>query len=125
MMQKIDITKEMLAQIDFVNTVSGGMALFNIKANRGKNGYNMKITTPSLDKDEIKIDVANSRFKVYYMIDVLEGEEKMPFFIANLPLLPDVDTKKISARFEQGNVHIHAPFNDLGKGERFQIDLES
>lgn len=124
-MQKIDISKEMLAQIDFANTVGGGMALFNINANRDKHGYNMNIATPSLDKEEIKIEVADNRFMVYYMINVLEGEGQMPYFLANLPLLPDVDTKNISARFDKGKVEIHAPFNELGKGERFQVDFDA
>jgi HSP20 family protein len=124
-MEKIKISKEMLAQIDFANTVCGGMATFNINANRDKDGYNMNIAAPSLDKEEVKIEVANNRFMVYYFINVLEGEGKMPYFLANLPLLPDVDAKRISARFDAGKIRIHAPFNELGKGERYQVDFEA
>jgi HSP20 family protein len=123
-MQRVDISKELLAQIDFANTVNGGMTAFNITGGKDEYGYQMNISAPSIDKEKINIEIAEQRFMVYYMIDVLEGEGQMPYFLANVPLLPDVDTKQISARFEEGKVHIRAPFNELGSGERMGIPLE-
>ncbi len=120
----ISIPKELLAQIDFANTVTGGMIETNAQAWRAEDGYKLVIKAPSVDIDKIQIQTANQRFMVYYMIDVLEGKEQMPYFLINLPLSPEVDVERISAKFENGRIHISAPFNDWAKGEAHHIDIE-
>jgi HSP20 family molecular chaperone IbpA len=123
-MKNIEITKELLAQIDFENTVNGGMALFNIEAGRDESGYRMKINAPTLEKENVQVSVENQRFMVFTMINVLEGEGQMPYFLVNLPLAPDVDVERISARFNEGKIYLRAPFNEWGKGKRLNVDLE-
>lgn len=123
MATKIEIPKELLAQIDFSNTVNGGMVEFKGYAGRHNDGYRMVVEAPSVARELIHVEAADKRFLVYYMIDVLDGEGQMPFFLVNLPLAPDVDVDRITARFDKGKIHIRAPFNDWGKVLK-RIDLE-
>ncbi len=118
------IPKELLAQIDFTNTVNGGMVKSNAQAWRESNGYKLVLNAPSVDIDKIQIQTANQRFMVYYMIDTLEGEMQLPFFLINLPLSPEIDIDRISASFENGRIYIRAPFNDWAKGESRHIDID-
>lgn len=120
----ISIPKELLAQIDFANTVSGGMVETNAQAWREEDGYKLVIKAPSVDIDKIQIQTANKRFMVYYMMDVLEGKEQMPYFLINLPLSPEVDVERISAKFENERIYISAPFNDWAKGQAHHIDID-
>lgn len=120
----ISIPKELLAQIDFANTVTGGMIETNAQAWREEDGYKLVLKAPSVDIDKIQIQTANQRFMVFYMIDVLEGKEQMPYFLVNLPLSPEVDVERISAKFENGRIYISAPFNDWAKGEAHHIDID-
>jgi HSP20 family protein len=124
MTTKIDIPKELLAQIDFDNTVNGGIALFDAHAWKSDKGYRLTVDAPSIKPEDIHIEAANQRFMVYYFIPVLGGEQMLPYFLVNLPLAPEVDVERISARFEHGKIHITAPFNDWAKGERREIDME-
>lgn len=120
----ISIPKELLAQIDFANTVNGGMAETKAQAWREQEGYKLVLKAPSVDIEKIQIQTANQRFMVYYMMDVLEGQEQMPYFLINLPLSPEVDVERISAKFENGHIYIRAPFNDWAKGESRHIDID-
>ncbi len=120
----ISIPKELLAQIDFANTVNGGMVESKAQAWREEEGYKLVLNAPSVDIDKIQIQTANQRFMVYYMMDVLEGEAQLPYFLINLPLSPDVDVDRISAKFENGRIFIRAPFNDWAKGESHYIDID-
>jgi HSP20 family protein len=124
MATKIEIPKELLAQIDFANTVNGGMVEFKGVGGRYEDGYRLTIEAPSVSKDLIHIETANQRFLVYYLIDVLDGEGQMPFFLVNMPLAPDADVNKMTARFDDGKIYIRAPFNEWGKGVQKNIDLE-
>lgn len=120
----ISIPKELLAQIDFANTINGGMIETNAQAWREEDGYKLVLKAPSVDIDKIQIQTANQRFMIYYMIDVLEGKEQMPYFLVNLPLSPEVDVEHISAKFENGRIYIRAPFNDWAKGGSHHIDID-
>ena len=120
----ISIPKELLAQIDFANTVNGGVIESTAKAWREEDGYKLILKAPSVDIDKIQIQTANQRFMVYYMMDVLEGKEQLPYFLVNLPLSPEVDVNRISAHFEDGRLFITAPFNDWAKGKSQYIDID-
>ena len=120
----ISIPKELLAQIDFANTVNGGMIETAVQAWREEDGYKLVLRAPSVDIDKIQIETANQRFMVYYFLNVLEGEQMMPFFLVNLPLSPEVDIDKITAKYEDNRLFIHAPFNDWAKGKSRHIDIE-
>jgi HSP20 family protein len=124
MTTNIEISKDLLAQIDFANTVNGGMAQFTAKAWQEEKGYRLTVDAPSVNPENIHIEAANQRFMVYYFLPVLGGEQMMPYFLVNLPLAPEVDVQRISARFENGKIYIRAPFNDWAKGERREIDIE-
>lgn len=120
----ISIPKELLAQIDFANTVNGGMIETSAQAWREKEGYKLVLNAPSVDIEKIQIQAANQRFMVYYMMNVLEGEAELPYFLVNLPLSPEVDVERISAKFEDNRLFIHAPFNDWAKGESRHIEID-
>jgi HSP20 family protein len=120
----ISIPKELLAQIDFANTVNGGMIETTMNAWREEDGYKLILKAPSIDIEKIEIQAANQRFMVYYMMPVMEGAEEIPYFLVNLPLSPEVDVERISAKFEDGRLFIRAPFNDWAKGESRHIDID-
>ena len=125
MKSNIQIPRELLAQIDFQNTVNGGMANAIATGWRDKDGYRMILKAPSVDIEKIHIETANQRFAVFYMLGVLDGTVQMPYFLVNLPLSPEVDVNNISARLENdGRILIHAPFNDWAKGQNRHIDID-
>lgn len=125
MKSNIQIPRELLAQIDFQNTVNGGMANAIATGWRDNDGYRMILKAPSVDIEKIHIETANQRFAVFYMLDVLDGTVQMPYFLVNLPLSPEVDVNNISARLENdGRISIHAPFNDWAKGQSRHIDID-
>ncbi len=124
MKSEISIPKELLAQIDFTNTINGGVVEPTIQAWRENEGYKMAVHAPSVDVDKIQIQAANQRFMVYYMVDVLGGDEQLLHFLVNLPLSPEVDVERISAKFENDRLFIRAPFNDWAKGESHHIEID-
>lgn len=125
MKSNIHIPSELLAQIDFQNTVNGGMSNALTTGWRDKDGYGMNLKAPSVDIEKIHIETANQRFTVFYLIDVLDGTVQVPYYLVNLPLSPEVDVNNISARLEDdGSISIHAPFNDWAKGMSRHIDID-
>lgn len=123
MKPQVSIPKELLAQVDFLNTIHGGMTQPAIRAWQGKEGFHLVLGVPGVDLAKVRIEAVQQRFVVYYLVDVLDGSGQEPYYLINLPLLPIVDVDRIQARVEDGQIHIFAPFNDWAKGSRKEIAL--
>jgi hypothetical protein len=121
----LSIPKELLAQTDLNNTLGGGMAEHTAAAWRAKDGYRLMLKTPGVDIEKLHIEANNNRFTVYYLMNILEGEQQVPYYLVNLPLSPEVDIHRISAHLQDDNkVLIKAPFNDQAMGEGREIEIE-
>ena len=100
------------------------MALTKAQAWRNEEGYGLIVDAPGVDLDKVKIETGNQRFMIYYLLDVLEGREQLPYFLVNLPLALDVDVEGITAKVDNGKLVVHAPLNDWNGGPRRQIDID-
>ncbi len=118
MKTELSIPKELLANIDFMNTVNGGMAFPTIKAWQETDGYRLNIKAPGFDIDKIKIETKDNRFTISYPLIVLKGEAEIPYFFVNFPLDPKVDVSSISARRKADNsIALTAPFKGFDGNE--------
>jgi HSP20 family protein len=122
---QFQIPRDILAQIDYQNTVNGGMVETLAKAWTTNDGYNMVVNAPTIDPEKVQVQVADKRFMVFMPVRVLEGAEYIPHFLVNIPVSPDVDIENISAKWrDNGHLHIKAPFNSWEKGEVYDIDID-
>lgn len=95
---ELPIPKELLAGIDFGNTINGGIAPAQIQAWREDDGYRLRLKAPGFDRDKIIIETTKERFMIYYPMAVLGSETQYPYFFVNFPIDPQVDVKKIVAK---------------------------
>ena len=110
---KVEISRKLLAEIDFLNTINGGVSETRVKKWASPDSYKIVVKAPGVNPDGLRVDVADKYCRVYHCIDVLEGDEKLYHILATLPLTPDVDTSRISAQCkEDGRIIIIAPFFD-------------
>ncbi len=118
MKTELSIPKELLANIDFMNTINGGMSFVTINAKQQEDGYRLNLKAPGFDTDKIKIETKDNRFTMSYPIPVLSGEAEMPYFFVNFPLDPKVDVQEISARRKKDDsISLIAPFRSFGGNE--------
>jgi hypothetical protein len=131
MQSKIHISEDILATIDFSNTLNGGASEVTLNVERGQEGYQITIAAPSLKADDFEIDILSGRLVVYHLLplfapsDTLEPKQSMRV-LGNLYLPNDADFEHISARYEPTKRHlkIFMPFNHNIKDARWHIDVE-
>ncbi len=111
MSTELPIPKELLAGIDFSNTVNGGIAQAQIQAWREEDGYRLRLKASGFNREKIRIETTKDRFMIYYPVDVLGGEMQYPYFFVNFPLDPNVDVKNIEAKPSGARgIFLTAPF---------------
>lgn len=127
MKKNIKIPKEILATIDFNNTVMGGSVEPAVKINEGKEAFEVLVKVPGLSPENLQIDIVDNRLWLYNLQPVLSNNEIigfMPKTITNMYLPENVDRELISAKYEQGGWKIVIPIDTQAKGFNKHIDVE-
>ncbi len=127
MKSKIVIPKEILATIDFNNSIFGGSVEPDIKINEGVSAFELEVRVPSLSADSLKVDIVENRLWLYSMQAVLSNTDNfgfMPKTITNFILPDNIDRENISAKYESNGWKIVLPIDSEKKGFRKQIDIE-
>lgn len=128
--KKIVIPRNILANIDFNNTLNGGRVEPNIQVNQTDNAYEVFVKVAGLEADHLKVDVENNRLLLYALQPVLKtAEQEVPEnyvqqTIGQLVLPNFVDVENISARYHNHQWKIVMPFDDNRKGFKRNVEVE-
>ena len=130
MNKKIEIPKNILANIDFSNTLNGGRVEPNITVNQTEDSYEVFVKVAGLEADHLKVDVDNNRLWLYTLQPVLKKAEQempenyVPQTIGQLMLPNFVDVENISAKYYNHQWKIVMPIDDYRKKFKKHIDVE-
>lgn len=128
--KKIVIPRDILANIDFNNTLNGGRVEPNIQVNQTENAYEVFVKVAGLEADHLKVDIENNRLLLYALQPVLKtAEQEVPVnyvqqTIGQLMLPNFVDVENISARYHNHQWKIVMPFDDNRKGFKRNVEVE-
>ncbi|MFT4033058.1 MAG: Hsp20/alpha crystallin family protein [Siphonobacter sp.] len=117
MKTQISIPKEILANIDFANTLNGGRTESMVWVNRGKTGYEVFVKMSGVDPEELQVDVEDGHIWLYTLYPVLKADRQdfesfLPYTLGKLLIPDDVDVEHISAKYRNGRWRVFLPFND-------------
>lgn len=125
MKTQINIPRELLAEIDFNNTVDGGRIDTVVTSRTTHNCCYLIVKAPAIDPEKVKVQIVNHRLTVFISINILEGVQKAAHYLANVPISSNIDVSKIQAYWgSDGQLHIKAPFkNDWKYGNPNDINI--
>jgi HSP20 family molecular chaperone IbpA len=127
MKRKVKIPTEILANIDFNNTLAGGSVESNMQINEQNDFIEIDITIPTVSPDLFKVEIIDNNLMVYTMQAVLTNTIKngfMPRTIGNITLPHNIDREAISATYENKIWKITLPKNNEKNGFRKQVDIK-
>ena len=93
-----ETTKNLARTADFINTVNGGSVYPTFETKKEKDHYRIQINMPSVDPDDLKVEVNNSSLMVFQQMHV--NEVSLPNLIGVFKLSGDVVLENISAEYE-------------------------
>lgn len=130
MNKKIEIPRNILADIDFNNTLNGGRTEPNIEVNQTENAFEVFVKVAGLSADHLQMDVQDNRLWLYALQPVLKKAEEdeaqnfVPQTIGQIMLPNFVDLENISAKYYNHQWKIVMPIDEHRKGFKKRIDVE-
>lgn len=129
MSPKIEIPRNILANIDFNNTLNGGRTEPNIVVNQTESSFEVFVKMAGLSADHLQMDVEENRLWLYALQPVLKKAEEeaqnfVPQTIGQIMIPNFVDLENISARYHNHQWKIVMPIDEHRKGFKKRIDVE-
>ena len=137
MESKLKIPREMLMNIDFINTVNGGMSEPAIHLERGSDGFEVVVKVPGIDVEDLQLEVVKGKknatnLKLYHLLPIFSQESRddeeqwKTIRFINTFVIPDgVDIENISARYDDVMRHLvlSLPFGSEKGNYRRKVDI--
>jgi len=123
------ISKEILRKVDVMNTLNGGISRPTVLMIREAHRYLVKARIPGVDPEKMRVEVQNDKIFLFHDIHVentylYAEKDQIPFNIGYVMIPFDVNIKKIKAHYEDCELQISLPFNELAGGYSKNIDIE-
>jgi HSP20 family molecular chaperone IbpA len=132
MKNKTIIPQEVLMNIDFIDTVNGGMSQSTVEIESGQDGYEVMVKAPGIAAEALEVEIIKNKLLIYHLLPIFaqdpeaSSEYRSIRFISNLTIPNDVDLESIAAHYDDTLRHlvIHLPYNQLHQGFHRKVDIE-
>lgn len=137
MTSKLKIPQEMLMNIDFINTVNGGMSEPAIQLEKGEEGFDVFLRVPGIDVEDLELEVVEGKqgkkfLKLFHFLPIF-SQESIPDneqwrsirFINTIVIPEGVDTETITARYDEPlkQVILHLPYKNEQGDYRRKVNI--
>lgn len=122
--------KEFATQINWLNTITGGVSMTAIAVEHDKDKLTIKLSAPGVEPESFHIFVKNDKLTIHsFLTETIErfmeskDETPVPMFqrVFDIPVF--VDSEHIQAIYDNGQIHVHLPFRSQDEAPR-RIDIE-
>ena len=116
-----NITLNLAQSADIINTINGGTVYPTFTHTREEDHYRLEVSIPSIDPDNIKVEINAGHLLVLQNMELNEIE--LPNLLGMQEISPEVSHKHITASYEEELLVVIMPFSELTGDSRREIDI--
>jgi HSP20 family molecular chaperone IbpA len=116
-----EATKRLAESANIVNSINGGAVFPTFKTTTEKDHYRLEVSVPSVQPEDLKVEVNGSDLMVYQQIHV--NGYSLPNILGDLKISADVELENISAEFDDDLLVVILPFSEMSGGFQKEIDI--
>ena len=113
--------KRLAETANIVNSINGGAIYPTFKTTTEKDHYRLEVSVPSVEPDDIKVEVNGSDLLVFQNIHV--SDYTLPNILGTIKIAADVELENIYAEFEENLLIVIMPFSEMSGGFQKEIDI--
>jgi hypothetical protein len=116
---------DLVKSIDVLNTLHGGISEPFLSIREQTAGQELRVRVPGVDKEALQIEIANNQLSVFYVIPIYSAGKliQLPQIIYNQPIPYFIDASKIEGTYEENELVVVLPFNELSSGYNRKIKI--
>lgn len=116
-----------LTTVDLLNTLNGGISEPYISYREDSNGREVRIRVPGVSKELLQVEVRDNQLSVFYHIPIETSGKQvfLPKEVVNQTLPFFIEIKGIHASYEDNELVVKLPFNELSNGYNRKVPIQS
>lgn len=117
--------KDLITSVDVLNTLHGGVSEPFLSMKEMSDSREVRVRVPGVEKEALQVEIVNNQLSVFYFIPVYSDGKlvQLPQVIYNQPIPYFVEVSKIKASFEENQLRVQLPFNELSDGYNRKIKI--
>jgi|SRR5882762_4245552 len=121
------ISNELLASIDVLNTVNGGVSEPQLTLKQFQDHREVQLKVPGVKEENIKVEIHNNILSVFYNFHLQSAglPIQVPKVVYNKPIPYFVDAARITALYEDGFLIVTLPYNEMAEGYHRKVSIDS
>jgi hypothetical protein len=117
--------QDLLTSVDVLNTLHGGISEPVVALRQQAGGREVHVRVPGINRDSMQVEIHNNVLSVFYLIPIESAGKKinMPVVVYNKTIPYFIDISAINAVFEENELVVQMPYNELSSGYNRKIQI--
>ena len=117
--------QDLLTSVDVLNTLHGGISETVFTLRQQAAGREVHVRVPGISRDSMQVEIHNNVLSVFYLIPIESAGKKinMPVVVYNKTIPYFIDISAIKADFEENELIVQLPYNELSSGYNRKIQI--
>ena len=117
--------KHLLTTVDLLNTLNGGVSEPFLSFREGPEGRELRVRVPGVGKEMLQVEIQDNQLTVLYHIPMQTSGKTvlLPKEVVKQILPYFIEIKGIQATYEENELVVKLPFNELSNGYRRQVPI--
>jgi HSP20 family molecular chaperone IbpA len=117
--------KHLLTTVDLLNTLNGGVSEPYLSFRENPQGREIRVRVPGVMKEMLEVEINDNQLSVFYHIPMESSGKKvfLPKEVIKQTLPYFIEIKGIHAIYEENELVVKLPFNELSDGYKRKITI--
>ena len=116
---------KILAQSAYVtNLLDGGIAQPMMTLEKNDTEYLLSLRLAGTGPDDLSVEIDKDNLFIYHLIGIDE-EMKIPYLLRSLVIPSGVNFEEITAEFQDGQLRVILPFDELTNGYHREVEINT
>lgn len=117
--------KSLLTTVDLLNTLNGGVSEPYLSYREHADGRELRVRVPGVSKELLQVEINNNQLNVYYHIPMETSGKQvfLPKEVISQTLPYFIEIPGIQATYEENELVVRLPFNELSNGYNRKVPI--
>lgn len=117
--------KDLLTTVDLLNTLNGGVSEPYVSFREQPDGREVRVRVPGVSRELLQVEINGNELSVYYHIPMETSGKKvfLPKEVTRQTLPFFIEIKGIHAAYDENELVVKLPFNELSSGYRRNVPI--
>ena len=117
--------KHLLTTVDMLNTLNGGVSEPYLSFREQPGGRELRVRVPGVSKEMLQVEINDNQLTVFYVIPMEASGKKvyLPKEVVKQTIPYFIEIPGIQATYEQNELVVKLPFNELSNGYNRKVPI--